>query len=94
MPTTAELDCTFGEILVTLEKAKWLCQEGESCLLPERRTPGAVIASKECRVEYHPVGVFGVIAPWNYREPGLAATPPPGWQHPSLPAMRLPSGAP
>ncbi|KAA0173965.1 hypothetical protein FNF27_04526 [Cafeteria roenbergensis] len=61
-----KLDCTFGEILVTLEKAKWLCQEGEACLLPERRTPGAVIASKECRVEYHPVGVFGVIAPWNY----------------------------
>lgn len=85
------MDCTFGEILVTLEKAKWLCQEGESCLLPERRTPGAVIASKECRVEYHPVGVFGVIAPWNYREPRARASqrpPSPGIVAPG-PAMRV-----
>jgi acyl-CoA reductase-like NAD-dependent aldehyde dehydrogenase len=62
------LDCTFGEILVTLEKAQWVCSAGEEALKDDPRTPGAVIASKTCRVEYHPLGVMGVIAPWNYRE--------------------------
>lgn len=60
------VDAAFGEVLVTLEKIRWLCNEGEQWLKPESRSSGAMMFYKKARVEYHPVGVMGAIVPWNY----------------------------
>ena len=60
------VDAAFGEILVTLEKIKWLLREGEHWLKPEKRSAGLMMFYKSARVEYHPVGVMGAIVPWNY----------------------------
>jgi len=60
------VDAAFGEVLVTLEKIRWLCNEGERWLKPESRSSGAMMFYKKARVEFHPVGVMGAIVPWNY----------------------------
>jgi acyl-CoA reductase-like NAD-dependent aldehyde dehydrogenase len=60
------VDAAFGEILVTLEKIKWLLKDGEKYLSPEKRSAGLMMFYKNARVEYHPVGVMGAIVPWNY----------------------------
>ena len=60
------VDAAFGEILVTLEKIKWLLAEGERWLRPERRSSGLMMFYKTARVEYRPCGVMGAIVPWNY----------------------------
>jgi|TARA_B110000090_G_scaffold91866_1_gene104034 delta 1-pyrroline-5-carboxylate dehydrogenase len=60
------VDAAFGEILVTLEKIKWLLRDGQKWLSPERRTPGRMMFYKKATVEYRPVGVMGAIVPWNY----------------------------
>jgi acyl-CoA reductase-like NAD-dependent aldehyde dehydrogenase len=60
------VDAAFGEVIVTLEKCKWLLKEGEKWLRPEKRSSGLMMFYKNARVEYHPVGVMGAIVPWNY----------------------------
>ena len=60
------VDAAFGEVIVTLEKCKWLIKEGEKWLKPEKRSSGLMMFYKNARVEYHPVGVMGAIVPWNY----------------------------
>jgi acyl-CoA reductase-like NAD-dependent aldehyde dehydrogenase len=60
------LEATYGEILTTCEKLRWIINEGEHALAPEYRTPPAMLFLKKARVEYHPIGVIGVIIPWNY----------------------------
>ena len=57
----------MGEVLPTCEKVAWVLREGERWLAPEHRSCGVPLAvHKTARVEYHPLGVVGVIAPWNY----------------------------
>ncbi|EME29791.1 Aldehyde dehydrogenase 22A1 [Galdieria sulphuraria] len=60
------VDAVLGEIITTLEKIRWLCAEGEAVLSTERRSVGPLTLHKTARVEYHPLGVIGAIAPWNY----------------------------
>ncbi|CAG9461445.1 unnamed protein product [Pedinophyceae sp. YPF-701] len=60
------VDAAFGEVLVTCEKLRWLAEEGEQYLRPERRPAGAMMFYKSARVEYVPVGVVGAIVPFNY----------------------------
>jgi acyl-CoA reductase-like NAD-dependent aldehyde dehydrogenase len=62
----AKVDAYLGEVLVTLEKIRWLCSQGERFLVPEYRESGLLNLHKTSRVEYHPVGVVGAIVPWNY----------------------------
>lgn len=57
----AMLDAILGEVIVTCEKIHWLCGEGEKWLRPEKRSPGIMSFYKSARVEYHPVGVVGVV---------------------------------
>lgn len=60
------LDANIGEILPTLEKIRWLLSEGESALKPSRRSAGPLAIHKVAEVSFHPLGVIGAIAPWNY----------------------------
>jgi acyl-CoA reductase-like NAD-dependent aldehyde dehydrogenase len=56
----------FGEIMTTCVKAQWMIDNGEAALAPESRPTTLMTMAKHARVEYHPLGVIGVIAPWNY----------------------------
>ena len=72
-----KIDAYMGEVLVTCEKIRWLCAQGERWLGPEYRDSGLLNLLKTSRVEFVPVGVVGAIVPWNCapRLPPLASRP-------------------
>ena len=57
----------MGEVMITCEKLRWLIQHSEGYLAREYRPVAALLAfTKQAYVEYKPLGVIGVIVPWNY----------------------------
>ena len=63
------VDAQLGEILTTLGKIDWLVAKkngGEDALRAEYRSTNLTSMHKTARIEYVPLGVIGVIAPWNY----------------------------
>ncbi|MEO0321874.1 MAG: aldehyde dehydrogenase family protein [Myxococcota bacterium] len=59
------VDAALGEVFPVLEKLRYLVAHGEKDLRPEMRRSG-ILAQKGARVEFHPLGVVGVICPWNF----------------------------
>jgi acyl-CoA reductase-like NAD-dependent aldehyde dehydrogenase len=55
----------LGEIWPIAEKLRWHIRSGEKHLRSEVRSSGLLV-HKRARVEYHPLGVIGVITPWNF----------------------------
>lgn len=55
----------MGEIWPVCEKLRWTIANGEKHLSPERVSPGLFV-HKKATVLYQPLGVIGVICPWNY----------------------------
>lgn len=56
----------MGEIIVTLEKIRYICNKGEKVLSPSYRDVPMAFFYRTARVEYHPLGVIAAIIPWNY----------------------------
>jgi len=54
-----------GEVWPVVEKARWTIKNGERYLRPEAVSSGLFL-HKKARIEYAPLGVIGVISPWNY----------------------------
>src|SRR5205085_6656326 len=55
------------ELLPTIDALHWIAAQGPEILGPERiRTPQPFLWSKRASFVYEPLGVVGVIAPWNY----------------------------
>lgn len=55
----------MGEIWPVVEKLRWTIAHGEKHLRPERVSSGPFV-HKRARIDYVPLGVVGVISPWNY----------------------------
>ena len=55
----------LGEIWPVCEKLRWTLKNGKKYLRPERVSSGLLL-HKKAFIEYHPLGVVGIIAPWNY----------------------------
>ena len=55
----------FGEIWPVCEKMRWTIAHGERHLRPERVSSGLFL-HKKATILYQPLGVIGVICPWNY----------------------------
>jgi acyl-CoA reductase-like NAD-dependent aldehyde dehydrogenase len=55
----------MGEIWPVCEKLRWTLAHGEKHLLPEKVSSGLLV-HKNARIEFEPLGVIGVITPWNY----------------------------
>lgn len=55
----------MGEVWPVAEKLRWTIAHGEKHLRPERMGSG-LFAHKKATVVYQPLGVLGVICPWNY----------------------------
>ena len=48
------------------EKLRHLAKHGAGYLASESRTAPLFLKVKSARIEYHPLGVIGIIIPWNY----------------------------
>ena len=60
------VDANFGEIITACEKITWTIENGEAALKTEYRSSGRISFMQSARVEYHPLGVMGLIVSWNY----------------------------
>jgi acyl-CoA reductase-like NAD-dependent aldehyde dehydrogenase len=54
------------ELLPTIDSLRWLAEAGPGILEDERIPLPVFIKQKRARFTYEPLGVVGVIAPWNY----------------------------
>jgi acyl-CoA reductase-like NAD-dependent aldehyde dehydrogenase len=59
-------EASLGEVMTSCEKIRWLVAHGEGCLATESRPVPSLLMTKSARVEYYPLGVIGIIVPWNY----------------------------
>ncbi|MEU6583258.1 aldehyde dehydrogenase family protein [Nocardia sp. NPDC046763] len=60
------LDDAFLELMLALEHIKWAASNAEKVLKPKKVAPGAFMTNFAAHLEYRPLGVVGVIGPWNY----------------------------
>ena len=54
------------ELLPTIDALHWIAAEGPRILADERIAMPLMVKQKSSRFSYEPLGVVGVIAPWNY----------------------------
>ncbi|HEX3648360.1 MAG TPA: aldehyde dehydrogenase family protein [Pseudonocardiaceae bacterium] len=54
------------EIVLAIEHVSWAGKHAAKVLGRHRRSPGLLMANYAASVEYEPLGVVGVIGPWNY----------------------------
>jgi len=55
-----------GEVLPSCEKIQWVIDNGEQVLSKQERSAARIMIYKSAWVEYCPLGVLGVISPFNY----------------------------
>jgi succinate-semialdehyde dehydrogenase/glutarate-semialdehyde dehydrogenase len=61
------LEAFTMELLPTIDALRWCAKAGPKILADERvPMPQLFLKSKKSRFTYEPIGVVGVIAPWNY----------------------------
>jgi acyl-CoA reductase-like NAD-dependent aldehyde dehydrogenase len=54
------------ELLPTVDSLKWIADNGPEILAEERLSMPAFLKTKKAKFSFEPIGVVGVIAPWNY----------------------------
>lgn len=54
------------EIVLAIDHISWAAKHAGKILGPQRVAPGLLMANHKAEVEYRPLGVVGVIGPWNY----------------------------
>jgi acyl-CoA reductase-like NAD-dependent aldehyde dehydrogenase len=54
------------ELMLALEHIRWAATHAERALADETVFSGPLMANFASRIEYRPLGVVGVIGPWNY----------------------------
>jgi acyl-CoA reductase-like NAD-dependent aldehyde dehydrogenase len=54
------------EVLPTIDALKWIADNGPEILADEKLSMPMFLKSKSAKLTYEPIGVVGVIAPWNY----------------------------
>jgi acyl-CoA reductase-like NAD-dependent aldehyde dehydrogenase len=61
------VECYTMELLPTADALKWIADAGPDIIGDERLSmPQAFLKTKRSKFVYEPIGVVGVIAPWNY----------------------------
>jgi acyl-CoA reductase-like NAD-dependent aldehyde dehydrogenase len=59
-------ECYAMELLPTIDSLRWLAEAGPGILADEGISLPVFIKQKRARFRFEPLGVVGVIAPWNY----------------------------
>ena len=54
------------EIVLAIDHTAWAARNARKVLGAKRRPSGLLMANQAATVEYQPLGVVGVIGPWNY----------------------------
>ncbi len=54
------------ELLPTVDSLKWIADNGPGILSDEKLSMPLILKSKSAKFSFEPIGVVGVIAPWNY----------------------------
>ncbi|MDZ7578479.1 MAG: aldehyde dehydrogenase family protein [Candidatus Nanopelagicales bacterium] len=54
------------EIILAIEHTNWAAKNAERVLRRRRVMPGLLTLNQDARISYEPLGVVGVIGPWNY----------------------------
>ena len=54
------------ELLPTIDSLKWIADNGPEILADEKLSMPLFLKSKSAKFTFEPIGVVGVIAPWNY----------------------------
>ncbi|GLZ37652.1 aldehyde dehydrogenase family protein [Actinokineospora sp. NBRC 105648] len=54
------------EIILAIDHTEWAARNARKVLGQHRRSSGLLMANQAATVEYQPLGVVGVIGPWNY----------------------------
>ncbi|MTD58046.1 aldehyde dehydrogenase family protein [Amycolatopsis pithecellobii] len=54
------------ETVLAIEHIVWAAKHAPKVLGTQRRSPGLLLGNHTASVEYQPLGVIGVIGPWNY----------------------------
>jgi acyl-CoA reductase-like NAD-dependent aldehyde dehydrogenase len=54
------------ELLPTVDSLKWISDNGPQILADEKLSMPLILKSKSAKFTFEPIGVVGVIAPWNY----------------------------
>ncbi|HEU5161260.1 MAG TPA: aldehyde dehydrogenase family protein [Streptosporangiaceae bacterium] len=54
------------ETIGAITHLDWAAKNAQKVLGPRGVFPGLVALNQKCTLEYHPLGVVGVIGPWNY----------------------------
>jgi hypothetical protein len=67
------------ELVASLEDLRWAAAHAQKVLGQRRVAPGLAMVNFDARLEYAPLGVAGVIAPWNFPiYPRCRPAPEPG----------------
>ena len=54
------------ELVLTITHIDWAARNAQKVLGPRTVFPGLAAINNKCILEYQPLGVIGVIGPWNY----------------------------
>lgn len=61
----SRLETEFAEILMPMQNIRYLKRRLKRWMKPERRHVGFLMAPASARVHYQPLGVAGIVSPWN-----------------------------
>lgn len=64
--TRAADETRMAEIMITLEGLKYTIKQLRKWMKPHKRSVSALSWPGKAWVEYHPLGVVGIMVPWNY----------------------------
>lgn len=61
------VDAMVSEVMTAASACNWYAKNAAKVLKPKSRAMGSILFfNKRTRIEYMPLGVVGIIAPWNY----------------------------
>jgi len=66
LETGKPLDDALLETSIAIDHLSWATRHARRYLRNSHRFPGLLMANMSTHVEYEPLGVIGVIGPWNY----------------------------
>ena len=62
----SEFDSTLCDLLPSIEHIHYTCKNLKKWAKPSRRRAGLTLAPSRIKVRYQPLGVIGVMVPWNF----------------------------
>ncbi|GEM80317.1 coniferyl aldehyde dehydrogenase [Vibrio superstes] len=62
----SEFDSVMTDIIPTVNQIKYTIKNLNRWTRPSKRHAGLMLSPSKVRVEYQPVGVVGIISPWNF----------------------------